>query len=304
MLRCVEPALLGEALPAASTLPQDPLLPRAMSIHRVRTGSDGQEWSILYDVVGRGTRWLASRQPGELVFCWGPLGHGYEMAKESQHLLLVGGGIGVAPLVWLADEAVARGQSVTMVLGGGSTEQIFPAALLPREVEVVVFTEDGSAGRQGLATEGFVEYLEWCDQAFASGRTPCSPLWLPQCARRDSGGPCRCCWRSAWAAGRASATAAPWRCAEACASSAKTAPSSSCAMCSRMNSPFLLQMAGQPGSGKSALARLIAKRTGAVALDKDVLKTAALDAGADESSAGKIAYEGFLALASHLLGQG
>jgi predicted kinase len=66
---------------------------------------------------------------------------------------------------------------------------------------------------------------------------------------------------------------------------------------------FLLQMAGQPGSGKSALARLIANRTGAVVLDKDVLKTAALDAGADEQLSGPVAYETFFALANHLLGQ-
>jgi len=169
MLRCVEPALLGGSPLDASTLPEEPLLPRAMSIHRVRLGPDGQEWSILYDVVGRGTRWLASRQPGDLVFCWGPLGHGYGVRKTSRQLLLVGGGIGVAPLVWLADEAVADTQSVTMVLGGRTADQIFPAALLPREVEVVVYTEDGSAGRKGLATEGFTEYLEWCDQAFACG---------------------------------------------------------------------------------------------------------------------------------------
>lgn len=66
---------------------------------------------------------------------------------------------------------------------------------------------------------------------------------------------------------------------------------------------FLLQMAGQPGSGKSALARLIGSRTDAVVLDKDVLKTAALEAGVDEERAGSVAYEAFFALADHLLGQ-
>ena len=67
---------------------------------------------------------------------------------------------------------------------------------------------------------------------------------------------------------------------------------------------FLLQMAGQPGAGKSALARLIGRRTGAVVLDKDVLKTAALESGAAEAVAGSISYEAFFALADHLLGQG
>ncbi|MEX2159889.1 MAG: AAA family ATPase [Dehalococcoidia bacterium] len=69
-------------------------------------------------------------------------------------------------------------------------------------------------------------------------------------------------------------------------------------------SVFLLQMAGAPGSGKSALARLIGERSGAVVIDKDVLKTAALDAGVqDGERAGAIAYEGLFALAGHLLGQ-
>ena len=67
---------------------------------------------------------------------------------------------------------------------------------------------------------------------------------------------------------------------------------------------FLLQMAGVPGSGKSALARLIGKRTGAVVIDKDVLKTALLEAGANDQLAGGVAYEAFFALADHLLGQG
>lgn len=67
---------------------------------------------------------------------------------------------------------------------------------------------------------------------------------------------------------------------------------------------FLLQMAGAPGSGQSALARLIGARTCAVVLDKDVLKTAALEAGAqDDQRAGAIAYEALFSLADHLLGQ-
>ena len=71
-----------------------------------------------------------------------------------------------------------------------------------------------------------------------------------------------------------------------------------------MTQQFLLQMAGEPGSGKSALARVIGRRTGAVVLDKDVLKTAALHAGAEEALAGSLAYEAFFDLAGHLLGQG
>jgi predicted kinase len=68
--------------------------------------------------------------------------------------------------------------------------------------------------------------------------------------------------------------------------------------------PFLLQMAGQPGSGKSSLARVIGHRTAAVVLDKDVLKTAILDSGIDEPRACGVAYEVFFALADHLVGQG
>ena len=71
-----------------------------------------------------------------------------------------------------------------------------------------------------------------------------------------------------------------------------------------MTSLFLLQMAGVPGSGKSALARLIGASTGAVVLDKDVLKSAILDAGVEnDPHAGGIAYETMFALAEHLLGQ-
>ena len=165
MLRCCAATAPGH--PA-----YDPLLPRPMSYHRVRQGPEGLEFALLYDVMGRGTQWLAGRDPGETVFVWGPLGRGYAIRPRSQNLLLVGGGIGVAPLVWLADVAVEKGKSVTLLLGGRTADQIFPAHLLPPEVELVVTTEDGSLGIRGLVTEPFAEYLSWADQVFACGPNP------------------------------------------------------------------------------------------------------------------------------------
>jgi dihydroorotate dehydrogenase electron transfer subunit len=170
MLRCSDDDAYGAD--AITGHDDDPLLPRPMSYHRVREGAHGAEWSILYDVVGRGTAWLARRKPGDRVYCWGPLGNGYKVGRTSNNLLLVGGGIGIAPLVWLAEDAVASHRSVTLIIGARSAEHVYPSKLLPPEVEVIVTTDDGSAGRKGFATEPFAELLEWCDQAFACGPSP------------------------------------------------------------------------------------------------------------------------------------
>ena len=167
MLRCAD----ADGAPAGESY--DPLLPRPMSYHRLRLAADGTtEWAILYDVVGRGTAWLAARAAGDRVYAWGPLGTGYKVGRASNNLLLVAGGIGIAPLVWLADEQVRQGRNVTLVIGARDADHLFPATSLPSEVEVVVCTDDGSSGRRGLATEPFAELLEWCDQAFACGPTP------------------------------------------------------------------------------------------------------------------------------------
>jgi dihydroorotate dehydrogenase electron transfer subunit len=188
MLRCSDDGAYGPAdptsnvqHPTSAVVDADPLLPRPMSYYRLR--DDGNEWAILYDVVGRGTAWLSRRKPGDRVYCWGPLGRGYEVGKGARNLLLVAGGIGIAPLVWLADEAVAAGKNVTLVIGARSAEHVFPAQHLRPEVEVVVTTDDGSAGRKGFATEPFGELLEWCDEAFACGPTPMFAA-LAQVARK------------------------------------------------------------------------------------------------------------------------
>ena len=168
MLRCANVSD-DTPQPTGASLASDPLLPRAMSYHRVREGEDGPQFSILFDVVGRGTAWLAARSPGDLVYAWGPLGRGYSLRGLGQNLLLIGGGIGIAPLLWLADEAVARGKSVVLVVGARSASGVFPAHLVPPEAEVVVTTEDGSLGRKGRATDVVPEYYGWADQVFACG---------------------------------------------------------------------------------------------------------------------------------------
>ena len=174
MLRCADDAAL------------DPLLGRAMSYHRIRKGENGPEFSILYNVVGRGTEWLARRGPGQRIFGWGPLGHGYSLRGAGQNLLLVGGGIGIAPLLWLADEAVAKGKSVVLVDGAAKADGVFPASLIPSEVEVVVTTEDGSMGRQGRVTDVFPEYYAWADQVFTCGPNPMFAA-LADVLRREEG---------------------------------------------------------------------------------------------------------------------
>ncbi len=171
MLRCADflPDADREGPLSGASLAADPLLPRAMSYHRVRNGAAGPEFAILYEVVGRGTAWLARRQAGDRVFAWGPLGHGFSLRGGGQSLLLVAGGIGVAPLVWLAEEAVAKGRSVVLIDGAGEAGGVFPAELLPSEVEVVVVTEDGSLGRRGRVTDVFLDYYGWADAVFACG---------------------------------------------------------------------------------------------------------------------------------------
>ncbi|MDH5696458.1 MAG: dihydroorotate dehydrogenase electron transfer subunit, partial [Dehalococcoidia bacterium] len=89
-------------------------LRRPLSIHQL----DGERLALLFNVVGRGTRWLSQCQAGDNLDLLGALGNGYFINPGSHNLLLVAGGIGIAPLVFLAQQALNRGCSVTMLLGG------------------------------------------------------------------------------------------------------------------------------------------------------------------------------------------
>lgn len=144
----------------------DMVLRRPLSVHRV--SQDGSV-AFLFAVVGRGTEWLATRRPGDPLDLLGPLGNGFEVDPRSRNLLLVAGGIGIVPLVALAEQALAGGFSVTLLIGCRTAAQVYPDHLVPSGVSTVVATEDCSLGESGMVTDILPRFMSGVDQVFACG---------------------------------------------------------------------------------------------------------------------------------------
>jgi len=148
---------------------EDALLRRPLSIHRV----DNRKFALLFASVGQGTEWLADRNAGDSLDILGPLGNGFRISNETQTILLVAGGIGIAPLVYLAEKAVVDGLSVKMALGATTSVEInCLASLVPSSVEIIKVTNDGLVGVKGMVTDVVPSFIEWADQVFACGPVP------------------------------------------------------------------------------------------------------------------------------------
>lgn len=110
---------------------------------------------LLVRVAGPASRWLAELAPESVVGLHGPLGTGFTLPGpgEDGAVWLVGGGVGVAPLLFLAAELRRHKGKVWAALGGRSAAELWGVEDLElRGAEVAVATEDGSAGRPGLVT--------------------------------------------------------------------------------------------------------------------------------------------------------
>jgi dihydroorotate dehydrogenase electron transfer subunit len=125
--------------------------------------------TLHFRTVGRGTEWMTRVREGERIDMLGPLGRPFEVDPRSHNLLLVAGGLGMAGVRMLVDEAVRAGRGVTILFGALSASHVYPSSLLPDEVEYIVATDDGSLGHRGYVTELVPEYEAWADQAFACG---------------------------------------------------------------------------------------------------------------------------------------
>jgi len=148
---------------------EDTLLRRPLSIHRLANGKSSGKFALLFSVVGKGTHWLSQRQAGTDIDLLGLSGSGYSIHSASRNLLLLAGGIGIAPLGFLAQEALNQGRSVTLLLGASTAAQLYPSNLLPPEAKVIIASEDGTAGQKGVITDLLPDFVGWADQIFACG---------------------------------------------------------------------------------------------------------------------------------------
>jgi dihydroorotate dehydrogenase electron transfer subunit len=165
------PELAEEALPGQFLMVrcgEDMVLRRPLSVHRV----DSDKLALLFQVKGKGTEWLSHCKKGDKLDVFGLMGNGFKIAPRTKSILLVAGGIGIAPLYYLAESALEMRKKVTLLLGAPTTKQMYPANHLPKGVKYVLATEDGSTGRKGMVTDLLPEYAVSADQIFACGPLP------------------------------------------------------------------------------------------------------------------------------------
>jgi dihydroorotate dehydrogenase electron transfer subunit len=168
-LKIARSATPGQFVNIKLTDNREPLLRRPFSVHR----AEGRNIEILYEVVGKGTEILAQKKPGEYLDIIGPLGNGFDysapvlqfrrrrtrLRRGSSAPVLVAGGMGVAPLLFLAEELVKRAFSAAprapLVLIGARAKDELLCENDFRKLGcgVKIATDDGSRGFKGRVTE-------------------------------------------------------------------------------------------------------------------------------------------------------
>lgn len=146
-------------------------LRRPISIHYVDR-SKNELW-LLIQLVGDGTRKLAELKEGDNLNLVLPLGNGFSDPQSQQKsLLLVGGGVGIAPLLELGHYLNGKGIHPTFLLGARSGKDLLQMSQFEQVGRVLVTTEDGSLGEKGFVTNHSVLTKEHFDKIYSCGPTP------------------------------------------------------------------------------------------------------------------------------------
>ena len=127
---------------------------------------------LLVATVGEGTRQLAQLRAGDLLNCLLPLGNGFTPAKASEQVLLIGGGVGVAPLLYMGAEMKGKGIEPTFLLGARTAKDLLLTDIFNKYGRVFVTTEDGSEGEKGFVTNHSILQQERFDRISTCGPTP------------------------------------------------------------------------------------------------------------------------------------
>ena len=155
----------------------DPLLRRPLGVYRIH--SDGIE--VLYEVVGRGTDILSHMAKGSEVDILGPLGNGFDIDQKFKNVkgqkdILVAGGIGVAPLMALAERLRKLKKDVVVVIGAKESSHVLCERDFKRiGCSVRVATEDGSKGCRGLVTDVLRDILRTPNSELRTDLYSCGP---------------------------------------------------------------------------------------------------------------------------------
>jgi len=133
----------------------DPLLRRPLGIHKV----GAKTIELLYEVIGKGTDILSKKKEGDFLDVLGPLGSGFKILSGSS--ILIAGGIGVAPMVFLAEALADKKIKPTVLTGAKTKKEILCDKDFGKiSPDVYIATDDGSRGEKGFVSELFEKLLK------------------------------------------------------------------------------------------------------------------------------------------------
>jgi dihydroorotate dehydrogenase electron transfer subunit len=156
-----------------------PFLRRPFSIADRWTVSNEVHLGVISRAIGVGTRWLEQLKAGDTLDITGPLGHGFELPAQDTPLVLVGGGVGLPPLLYLTRHLHALGRRNVVLILGARSRDLLPVTLaaepagagvatrclvLPGDApySAIVASDDGSVGLHGWVTDGLRLWLDQC----------------------------------------------------------------------------------------------------------------------------------------------
>lgn len=123
-------------------------LRRPLSVHDIN--EDANTFSLLVKVVGEGTKKLSELKPGETLSVVYPLGNGFKIPSKGERILLVGGGVGIAPMMHMARESVKNGAEVHILLGARSITDHILLDEFKQFGTIHITTDDGTLGTKGF----------------------------------------------------------------------------------------------------------------------------------------------------------
>lgn len=137
-----------------------PLLRRAFSVHYV--DKQKRSFDVLFKVVGNGTRVLSEKSPGDMLDILGPIGNNFSLPQKEETVMLVAGGMGIAPLWFLFTNLIKKNDRDKLIffLGAKTQEEfLYYEKLKNLGTNLKVTTDDGSLGTKGLVTEVFLKEI-------------------------------------------------------------------------------------------------------------------------------------------------